>query len=388
MTESYHKVSGRLDVAQSLNTSILSNRLRRVLGVSRTENSETVLSAEVGCPGIIDTGASKSVIGQRKVKKLIASLPANVQSRVQWGKSDTVFRFGNNATLSSVGALYIPFGGCWMRLEVVSGDTPFLLSNAFLKATSADVSSRNSELVFHQQGCKVPLQVNAKGLFTVELSEVLKVFAKSDGKRQVAGSCEVVTYVSNEMNMKNTCNTNMSAAADEINVSTAAEVAHHRAQQFAQDCSRNVHHGVLQGHPFPDGGIIEVAHGQRASDTGGWKSELCQPSSSSDAPTSRDLYSQSMGRANVPGGKVCRRDFSEGLRQGREVQDVYDESLSLDVSQGSELPELHQSDANGRKPRPSDALAEDKGQSVTAHGHEYTAMASRGVRCGMGAHGS
>ena len=196
MTESFYKFSGHLDVAQFLNTSTLSKRLRGVLGVSRTENIETVLSAEVGCPGIIDTGASKSVIGQRKVKKLIASLPASVQSRVQWGKSDTVFRFGNNATLSSVGALYIPFGGCWMRLEVVSGDTPFLLSNAFLKATSADVSSRNSELVFHQQGCKVPLQVNSKGLFTVELSEVLKAFAKSDGKRQVAGSCEVVTYVS------------------------------------------------------------------------------------------------------------------------------------------------------------------------------------------------
>ena len=33
----------------------------------------------------------------------------------------------------------IPFDSRWLRLEVVDGETPFLLSNAFLKATAADV---------------------------------------------------------------------------------------------------------------------------------------------------------------------------------------------------------------------------------------------------------
>eukprot|EP00435_Cladocopium_sp_Y103_P065490 s837_g27.t1 len=61
-----------------------------------------------------------------------------------------------------------------MRLEVVNGETPFLLSNAFLKATAADVCSTESALYFRNLGVSVPLQMNSKGLYTVELAEVLK----------------------------------------------------------------------------------------------------------------------------------------------------------------------------------------------------------------------
>lgn len=46
------------------------------------------------CPGIIDTGASKTVIGQKKVKTLIQSMPIEVQKKMIWKKSETVFRFG------------------------------------------------------------------------------------------------------------------------------------------------------------------------------------------------------------------------------------------------------------------------------------------------------
>ena len=233
-------------------------------GPSRTSLSdETVLSAEVGCPGIIDTGASKSVIGQRKVKKLIASLPANVRHRVQWGKSDTVFRFGDKATLSSVGAVYIPCGACWMRLEVVSGDTPFLLSNAFLKATAADVSSRNSELIFHQHGCTVLFQVNPKGLFTVELSEVLKALSKTDGERQIVGSCEVVTYATNEGHVGSPGNMEGSATAEtEPRAHTAAHLAHLRDQRSAQGRVQSELHGTPQGQHCEVGSSQVVAHGQ------------------------------------------------------------------------------------------------------------------------------
>ena len=149
MTEFKIGTINNFEVVRSLNLANLENRLKGIVGISSSRTScdcETVLSAEVGCPGIIDTGASKSVIGQRKVKRLIESLPISVRSKVQWGKSDTVFRFGNNGTLSSVGALYLPIGCRWMRLEVVAGETPFLLSNAFLKSTSADVLSGSNEL--------------------------------------------------------------------------------------------------------------------------------------------------------------------------------------------------------------------------------------------------
>ena len=112
------------------------------------------------CPGIIDTGASKTVSGQRKVKALIRSMPREVQKQMNWKRSETVFRFGNNAVLPSVGAIFLPFGSRWMRIEVVEGDTPFLLSNSFLRAIDADVCTRNSTLRLNQLNHEVPLKTN------------------------------------------------------------------------------------------------------------------------------------------------------------------------------------------------------------------------------------
>ena len=71
-------------------------------------------------------------------------MPMEIQRQMNWKKSETVFRFGNDAVLPSVGALYLPFGERWMRIEVVEGNTPFLLSNSFLRAIDADVCTRSS----------------------------------------------------------------------------------------------------------------------------------------------------------------------------------------------------------------------------------------------------
>lgn len=85
MTESGRNFRKLNDLAQSLDASRLKQQLSRVVGrvSSRTKGvgpgTGTVLSAEVRCPGIIDTGANKSVIGQRRVKRLIESLPKAAQ---------------------------------------------------------------------------------------------------------------------------------------------------------------------------------------------------------------------------------------------------------------------------------------------------------------------
>ena len=151
-------------------------------------------SQAIGCPGIVDTGASKTVIGQRKVKALIQSMPLEIQNQMNWKKSETMFRFGNNAVLPSVGALYLPFGSRWMRIEVVEGDTPFLLSNSFLRAIDANVCIRNSSLRLNQLDIEVPLIVNPKGLFMVQLADVIAAFSREHTNHQ----CEVVTNVITE----------------------------------------------------------------------------------------------------------------------------------------------------------------------------------------------
>ena len=80
-----------------------------------------------------------------------------------------------------------------MRLEMVDGETPFLLSNACLKATAADVYSTEFVLYFRDLGIMVPLKVNQKGLFTVELSGVLHAISSNSVNHVCAKQCEVVT---------------------------------------------------------------------------------------------------------------------------------------------------------------------------------------------------
>ena len=123
----------------SLGTALMEAMSRKTEG----ERNVGAFDRATGCPGIIDTGASKTVIGQSKIKSLIRSLPVEVQRKMNWKKSETAFRFGNNAILPSVGAV-LPFGSRWMKVEVVAGETPFLLSNSFLKSIDADVCTGSS----------------------------------------------------------------------------------------------------------------------------------------------------------------------------------------------------------------------------------------------------
>ena len=136
---------------------MLCGAISRKADTGRTERREVVFVVETGCPGIIDTGASKTVIGQGKVRELLKSLPSWIQKQVSWKKSETIFRFGNNAVLPSIGAVYIPFGSRWLKIEVVSGETPFLLSNSFLKAIDADVCTNKSCLRLNQCDMEIPL---------------------------------------------------------------------------------------------------------------------------------------------------------------------------------------------------------------------------------------
>ena len=89
----------------------------------------------VGRPetAILDTGASKTVVGQVHFELFMKQLSQSLRSRIRKSPSATVFRFGNNGTLPSLYSAYVPFGSKWFRMEVVAGQTPFLLSNSVMR---------------------------------------------------------------------------------------------------------------------------------------------------------------------------------------------------------------------------------------------------------------
>ena len=111
--------SVKLSLKKGLRDHMSGTRVRRDL------HHEPVFFVDHGSSAILDTGASKSVIGKKRLEQLLTCLPESFAKKMSWQKSETVFRFGNNGTLKSLGAAFFPFGPRWLKIEVVDGATPF-----------------------------------------------------------------------------------------------------------------------------------------------------------------------------------------------------------------------------------------------------------------------
>ena len=81
-----------------------------------------------GVEAILDTGASRCVIGDQLLKQFMCQLPPSIRSQVRESPSAVKFRFGNNGTLTSAKRVYLPLqSACgqplWLGIEVVPGNT-------------------------------------------------------------------------------------------------------------------------------------------------------------------------------------------------------------------------------------------------------------------------
>ena len=81
-----------------------------------------------GSEGVLDTGASRTVVGSQRVKNIVQNLPPECRHGIKKVPSNVTFRFGNSGTLSSKHALLIPsLSDRWIRVEVIPGNTPLLI---------------------------------------------------------------------------------------------------------------------------------------------------------------------------------------------------------------------------------------------------------------------
>ena len=107
-------------------------------------------SEEADGEAIIDTGASRAVIGENRVQGMIQSLPPHLGKLVYRAQTSGVtFKFGNSAKLTSQYALLLPRSqNGWIRVEVVPGQTPFLISNSILKGLKGivDVDGKKTQV--------------------------------------------------------------------------------------------------------------------------------------------------------------------------------------------------------------------------------------------------
>ena len=128
-----------------------------------------------GC-AILDTGASRSVIGIDHVPAVLQKLHPSVRSLVQEHPSRIGFRFGNNQIEFSFKQLRIPLTyhrkRIWLLIEVVPKATPFLLSIKTMKRLGAKIDLEENTCFLKHIQRSLQLIENKNGLYMIDMSEL------------------------------------------------------------------------------------------------------------------------------------------------------------------------------------------------------------------------
>ena len=130
------------------------------------------LFASTGTVGVVEIGASQTVIGDKQVPELLSQLPSEIRQQVRQVKCNLVFRFGNHQTLVSKRAILMPLGKVSFRIAIVPGQTPFLLSNSFLKGIKAVIDTDDETLWSKLLQKNLQINRTAKNLFLMDINQL------------------------------------------------------------------------------------------------------------------------------------------------------------------------------------------------------------------------
>jgi len=158
---------------------------------SEAGGAEIFNTEEADDEAIIDTGASRAVIGRARLERMVRSFPPEVRDKIMRVPTDgIVFKFGNAGRLSSEFAVLLPRAQKdWLRVEVVPGHTPFLISNAVLGKLQGIVDVAERRLGF--KGCDewIPLFEVRKNLLGVKVLDLLMKTPKLRARTQTHILC-------------------------------------------------------------------------------------------------------------------------------------------------------------------------------------------------------
>ena len=148
--------------SQCLSKSLMSHVpvVHRDLTQQTSTSEDTVFFLDHDAAGILDLGASKTVIGSQHLPSLIAQLDPALKKQLRRCPCHITFRFGNQGTLTSSQALVIPLGSLLLKVAIVKGGTPFLLCNTLMRALHASIDCQSQVLRSPKLGTPVNLKLS------------------------------------------------------------------------------------------------------------------------------------------------------------------------------------------------------------------------------------
>ena len=142
-------------------------------GPSRRSPDQEALFVHHGPCGIVDLGASQTVIGQSQVHDLLKELPTDIRKQVRKIDCQTVFRFGNSSTVTCSFAYLIPLAHWFVKLCVVPSQTPFLISNNVFRKLGAIIDTEQAQIRFPKLALTMPLTLTDQQLFLLDFCSLV-----------------------------------------------------------------------------------------------------------------------------------------------------------------------------------------------------------------------
>ena len=130
------------------------------------------LFASAGSIGVVDLGASQSVIGSQQVPELLNQIPEWVRKDIKRKPCNLVFRFGNHQTLVSRQALLLPLGSHRFQIAIVEGQAPFLISSTFLKGIKAVIDTDLDYMWSKVLNRELKITRTSKNLILMDLNQL------------------------------------------------------------------------------------------------------------------------------------------------------------------------------------------------------------------------
>eukprot|EP00435_Cladocopium_sp_Y103_P069145 s990_g32.t1 len=139
----------------------------------QTINAESSFFVAHGSSGIVDLGASMSVIGQKQFSELCQSLPKHVRDSMKEAPCTVSFRFGNNSMVTGKKAVFFPIGPFWMKVIVVPSNTPFLIANSVFRSLGAVIDTDANQVFFKRLDRSIPIVLTERKLYRLDMMDLL-----------------------------------------------------------------------------------------------------------------------------------------------------------------------------------------------------------------------
>ena len=141
----------------------------------KSQTEELINFATSNAVGILDLGASQSVMGEHQLEDFLQCLPVQVRSKVFEQPVQMAFRFGNNSIVQCDKAVFVPIDRFWIKIAIVPSKTPFLISNNVCRSLGAVIDTADQHIMFKKLSCSMPLTLSSKKLFLLDLSALIEM---------------------------------------------------------------------------------------------------------------------------------------------------------------------------------------------------------------------